>query len=85
MMAYHFHDRTIEDYAVVYLGSFLFKVARLVIIAMFTVHFAACIFYRVKMNSAETVEDVDSFYASHHIRDDVSAFGCLHIASSVDP
>ncbi len=69
------HDRTIEDYAVVYLGSALFKVARLVIIAMYTVHFGACIFFRVKMNSAETPEDVTAFYASKHIRDDVRDVG----------
>ncbi len=76
--SYHLCDRTIEDYAVVYLGSILFKITRLVIVAMFTVHFGACIFFRVKMNSADSAEDVSSFYAENHIRDNVGAADCLH-------
>ncbi len=80
----HFLDRTIEDYAVVYLGSALFKIFRLVIIAMYTVHFGACIFFRVKMNSAASPEDISSFYAENNIQDDVSDVLCLDNFSFAD-
>ena len=45
------HDecRVLEDYAVVFFGSALFKTLRLFIVAAFSIHFFACIFYRVKV------------------------------------
>jgi hypothetical protein len=39
---------------------------------MFSVHIFACIFYRVKVASASTPEDVTAFYVSNDILDDVS-------------
>ena len=68
----------------VYLGSALFKVFRLVIIAMFTVHFGAFIFFRVKMNSAASADDVSSFYAENFIRHDVSAMDSQHNVAFAD-
>ena len=41
--------RVIEDYAVVFFGSSLFKILRLFVLAIFTVHFFTCLFYRVKV------------------------------------
>ncbi len=56
--------RVVEDYGVVYLGSAIFKIARLTFIALFFVHLFACIFYRVKETSAESPEDVAAFYSA---------------------
>ncbi len=53
-----------EDYAVVYFGSSLFKILRLLFIAIFSVHFFACIFYRVKEISARSPDDVIEFYVA---------------------
>ena len=53
-----------EDYAVVYFGSSLFKILRLLFIAIFSVHFFACIFYRVKEVSARSPDDVMEFYVA---------------------
>ena len=64
--------RDLEDYAVVYFGSALFKIIRLLLVATFCVHFFACIFYRVKDISAESQEAVDEFYASRDVSSDVS-------------
>ena len=60
-------SRAIEDYAVVYLGSAVFKIARLLIIAVFCVHLFACAFYRVKLESAYSLDDVTAFYTSRNI------------------
>ncbi len=56
----------------IYLGSAVFKIARLLFIAMFSVHIFACIFFRVKVASASLPEDVTAFYASKNVPDDVS-------------
>ena len=61
-----------EDYAVVYLGSAIFKIARLLVVATFSVHFFACIFFRVKLNSAASEADVVEFYASRNVEENVS-------------
>jgi hypothetical protein len=63
--------RAVEDIGVVYLGSAVFKISRLTFIALFSVHLFACIFYRVKMISANSVDDVTQFYNSRNIEDDV--------------
>ena len=55
----------------VYFGSSLFKILRLLIIAIFSIHLFACIFYRVKEVSAYSPEDVTDFYVSRHANDDV--------------
>jgi hypothetical protein len=57
---------------VIYLGSAVFKIARLLFVAMFSVHLFACIFFRVKIASAFTPEDVTIFYSSKNVADDVS-------------
>ncbi len=64
--------RAIEDYAVVYFGSSLFKILRLLIIAIFSVHLFACVFYRVKESSALSRDDVTEFYSSRNADEDVS-------------
>ncbi len=56
----------------IYLGSPVFKIARLLFIAMFSVHLFACIFFRVKVISAPTTEDVAAFYTSRNVAEDVS-------------
>ncbi len=38
--------RVAEDYAVVYLGASIFKVTRLLVVAISSVHFFACVFYK---------------------------------------
>jgi hypothetical protein len=63
----------VEDYGVIYLGSAVFKIARLLFIAMFSVHLFACIFFRVKVASAATTEEVAAFYISKNVAEDVSA------------
>jgi hypothetical protein len=62
----------VEDYGVIYLGSPVFKIARLLFIAMFSVHLFACIFFRVKVASAFAPEDVTTFYTSKNVAEDVS-------------
>ncbi len=64
--------RVVEDYGVIYLGSAVFKIARLLFIAMFSVHIFACIFFRVKAASAFAPEDVTLFYTSRNVPVDVS-------------
>lgn len=61
----------VEDYGVIYLGSAVFKIARLLFVAMVSVHLFACIFFRVKIISAAEKEDVSSFYTSKNIAADV--------------
>jgi hypothetical protein len=69
--------RLIEDYAVVYLGSAIFKIARLLVVATFSVHFFACVFYRVKLNSAASEADVVEFYVSRNVQENVSTRICI--------
>jgi hypothetical protein len=64
--------RALEDYVVVHIGSAVFKVLRLLIVASFSVHLFACMFFRVKVMSAVTKEDVVDFYSSRGIDEDVS-------------
>ncbi len=61
-----------EDYGVIYLGSAVFKIARLLFIAMFSVHLFACIFFRVKVATAFASEDVAAFYTTKNVAEDVS-------------
>ncbi len=63
--------RDLEDYAVVYFGSAIFKIIRLLLVAIFSVHFCACIFFRVKEISAEHSNDVVDFYANRNVAEDV--------------
>lgn len=64
--------RIIEDYAVVYLGSSIFKICRLLMVASLCVHIFACIFFRVKMDFANSPEDVAEFYSELNVEPDVS-------------
>jgi hypothetical protein len=63
----------LEDIAVVYLGSAVFKIARLMFIALFSVHLFACIFYRVKMEGANSPEEILEFYTSRNVVENVRA------------
>jgi hypothetical protein len=73
--------RGVEDYGVIYLGSPVFKIARLLFVAMFSVHLFACIFFRVKVSSASTPEDVAMFYTSKNVPENVSkAFWTQNLA-----
>jgi hypothetical protein len=62
----------------IYLGSAIFKIARLLFIAMFSVHFFACLFFRVKIVSASTQDDVVAFYTSKNVAQDVSNDISIH-------
>ena len=62
----------IEDYAVVHFGSAMFKIFRLLFLAVFCVHFFACIFFAVKTGSAASADEVTAFYTSRHVAQDVS-------------
>ncbi len=62
-----------EDYAVVYFGSAVFKTIKLLLLAIFSVHIFACVFYRVKDLSAASREEVVDFYASRDVEADVRA------------
>ena len=64
--------RQIEDYAVVYFGSALFKILRLLFVATFSVHVFACIYFRVKIISALSPDIVSDFYAARDVAADVS-------------
>ncbi len=61
-----------EDVAVVYLGSAVFKIFRLTFVALFFVHLFACLFFWVKMESANDPEEVAAFYTSRNSNVDVS-------------
>ncbi len=55
-----------------YFGSAIFKIARLLFIAMLCVHFFACIYYRVKRETTPNPDDVEAFYQSKYVEQDVS-------------
>ena len=67
----------VEDYAVIYCGSAIFKIARLLFVAMLCVHMFACAFYKVKQESAENFDDVQEFYSSRKIDPNVTLFPYL--------
>jgi hypothetical protein len=51
----------------------MFKIARLLFIAMLCVHFFACIYYKVKKDTAQNPEDVAAFYEAKYVDQDVSS------------
>ncbi len=57
---------------VLYFGPAIFKIARLLFVAMSCVHVFACIFYKVKTESAASTDDVDQFFLSRHVDPTVS-------------
>jgi hypothetical protein len=61
-----------EDIAVVYLGSAVFKIFRLTFIALFFVHLFACLFFWVKKVYATSPEEVLAFYTSRNAIENVS-------------
>ncbi len=78
-MHHNFFDcRVLEDYAVVCYGPAIFKVMRLFFIALLCVHFSACIFYRVKRESAFNPEDTIAFYKSKYVDEEVELMTFLH-------
>ena len=52
---------------VLYFGSAIFKIARLLFVAMSCVHVFACIFYRVKRESVASTDDFDQFFLSRDV------------------
>jgi hypothetical protein len=79
----HVWCRVVEDYGVIYLGSAVFKIARLLFVALFSVHMFACIFFRVKVTSALSPEDVEAFYISKNAADHVRRNSETHAISSI--
>lgn len=63
--------RIIEDYAVVYFGSSIFKICRLLMVATLCVHIFACIYFRVKIDYANSPDDVINFYVIKNVDPDV--------------
>ncbi len=55
-------------------GSAIFKIIRLLFIAMLSVHVFACAFYRVKKESAVSQEDVENFYLVRNTQSEVRAY-----------
>jgi hypothetical protein len=66
--------RALEDLAVVYLGSAVFKISRLTFAALFSVHLCACLFFRVKLEGASSPAVVAEFFTSRQIAEDVSTY-----------
>ena len=64
--------RAAEDYVVLYFGPALFKIGRLLLIATICVHFFACLFFRVKEDSAASHAEVSAFYSSRGVDEQVS-------------
>ncbi len=56
-----------------YFGSAIFKIARLLFIFMLCVHIFACIYYRVKLDTTLNPNDVEEFYASNNVSQNVSS------------
>ena len=67
------HDRAVQDYFILHFGSVLFKIGRLLMIALLCVHFFACAFYRIKKLSAFSDDDVTTFYESKNVDQEVSS------------
>ena len=63
--------RSVEDYSIIIFGPAFFKVLRLLIIAMMGVHYGACIFFRVKLETAQNEHDVIEFYSSRQVGPEV--------------
>ena len=68
--------RAAEDYVVLYFGPALFKIGRLLLIATICVHFFACLFFRVKEDSAASHAEVSAFYSSRGVDEQVSPARC---------
>ena len=56
---------------VLYCGSAMFKIARLLFVALLSVHFFASLFYRVKKEFAQSQEAVNDFYSSKGVDPEV--------------
>jgi hypothetical protein len=63
---------------VVYFGSALFKIMRLLFVATFSVHVFACVYFRVKIISALSPDTVSDFYTARDIATDVSKIVNMH-------
>ena len=64
----------LEDYAVIYLGSSVFKIVRLLLVALLSVHYFACIFFAVKRDTAMSDADVAAFYGRFDIGPQVASW-----------
>ena len=56
----------------------MFKITRLLFIAVSSVHIFACLFYKVKEISAASQDDVVSFYTSRNIDENVLIHFSVH-------
>ena len=57
---------------ILYFGTVVFKIGRLIAIAILSIHCFACAFYRVKIESAASPDDVEAFYVSRGVDPTVS-------------
>ncbi len=55
-----------------YFGSAIFKIGRLLFIAMLSVHLFACAYFRVKKETSSE-EDMENFYLSRNVDSTVRA------------
>jgi hypothetical protein len=67
--------RAAEDYAVVYLGASIFKITRLLLVAVSSVHFFACIFFKVTgwRLGSEGIKPSMQFIDTQHALDSLRA------------
>jgi hypothetical protein len=64
--------RRVEDFAIIVIGPGLFKIGRLLSVVLLTVHLLACLFWRVKLETADPAAIAD-FLLTRGIPADVSA------------
>ena len=77
-MKFRLYRRIVEDYAILYFGPAFFKITRLLVVVGLSVHFFTCIFYRVKIVSADDSDEVTSFYVTHDVDPSVSVHFSSH-------
>ena len=62
----------------------MFKITRLLFIAVSSVHIFACLFYKVKEISAASQDDVVSFYTSRNIDENVLIHFSAELAALIN-
>ncbi len=67
-----FSGRVAQDYMVLVLGHPVFSILRLLLFTVMMVHLFACLFYRIKKDSAASEEDVNAFYKFFRVDPTVS-------------
>jgi hypothetical protein len=56
-----------QDYMVLVVGHPAYAILRLLLIAMIAIHLFACLFYRIKKESAASQEEVVVFYKAFNV------------------